>query len=123
MSRIGLLKVVGLALGLGWSTVALAQSGTPLSQRQLEGRVKSVDPQDRTVTLQGRDQDEGPKLTIAPNAHVIRDGLDVPLDQVKPGDEVRAQFLSDDLPRNRPWQLEARSPRGREAPWGVGSGR
>ncbi len=62
------------------------------------------------------------KLEMAPRATVIRDGLNVPLDQVRPGDDVRAMFLTDDPTRTHPWKVEVRSPDGREAPWGVDTG-
>ena len=121
-------SAVGLALGLSWTSVARAD-GTPLSPKKLEGQVVSVDRQDRSLQV-GVNQDratapaqgkngaiaETKKLTIAPNAHIIRDGVNVSFDELKPGDQVRATFLSDDTARTRPWEIEARSPNGRVAP-------
>jgi hypothetical protein len=151
MSRSGRVRVFGLAVGLAFASVALAQNGSPLAERRLEGRVVSVDPQDHSLTVDwsarapvdpeaaaryratARDErsawtDESgrrastTKLTVAPRATVVRDGLNVRIDEVQPGDDVRASFMSDDLARTRPWQLEVRSPDGVEAPWGVGTG-
>ncbi len=148
MSRSGVVRAAGLAVGLAWASVAMAQSGTPLAQRRLEGRVASVDPQDHSLSVDTTERapsvadrpvgrrvrrqdrqawspapgDEITKLRLAPGATVVRDGLNVSVDEVRPGDDVRASFLADDATRTHPWQLEVRSPRGREAPWGVGSG-
>ena len=115
MKRSTIWSVVGLALGLSWTSVATAD-GTPLSQHSLEGRVVSVDSQKRSFQIGTA---ETKKLVVAPNAHIIRDGLNVPFDELRPGDQVRAMFLSDDASRSHPWEIEARSARGREAPWGV----
>lgn len=145
MDRSTVWRTVGLVIGLASSSVAMAQSGaggaggdgTPLSQRRLEGRVVSVDPQHRSFQIgvigraiagaqamptNGQDATDAKQLTVAPNAHIVRDGLSVPFAELRPGDEVRATFLSDDLARTRPWEIEARSPDGREAPWGVTHG-
>ncbi len=118
-----------VAAGLAWAPAVFAQSsgaggagagdGTPLSQRRLEGRVERVDPQNHALFVTINGQSEAKKLSVAPNAHVIRDGLSVPLADVRPGDQLEAVFPSDDLARTRPWQLEARSPDGRRAPWGA----
>lgn len=159
------LEGIALALALAWAPGATAQSGTPLAQRRLEGRVVSVDPQDHSVTVDWRHRLTGDelaaaaapawpaarrhgrdgrwaapppdpraaaampsdpasttKLELTPRATVVRDGLNVGADEVRPGDEVRASFLTDDLTRTHPWQLEVRSLHGREAPWGVGTG-
>jgi hypothetical protein len=62
------------------------------------------------------------QLTVAPRAHVVRDGLNVAFDELQPGDALRATFLSDDLARTQPYQLEALSPGGRAGPWGVNTG-
>ncbi len=139
----GVVRAAGLAVGLAWASCAMAQSGTPLAQRRLEGRIVSVDPQDHSLTVdtsaravsvaepirharrQARQAPSpapgGPttKLQVAPGATVVRDGVNVPLAEVRPGDDVRASFLTDDLTRTHPWQIEVRSRRGREAPWGV----
>ncbi len=154
-------RTAGLALGVAWAFAAAAQSstGSPLSQRPLEGRVVNVDRQDHSLlvdtteraharpaavaegtaptyhrrrrvaahergTAWSGDVERAPnaKLQIASNATVIRDGLNVPLAEVRPGDEVRAIFLTDDLTRTHPWKVEVRSPHGREAPWGVDTG-
>jgi len=146
-------KVAGVAVGLAWAAAATAQStgastGTPLSQRQLEGRVTAVDTHDHQLTLDTRDRatnaapayrqdrsygSEGQawngdverapnaKLFVAPRAAVVRDGVNVPLEEVQPGDEVRASFLTDDPTRTHPWKIEASSPSA-EAPSGVGTG-
>jgi hypothetical protein len=118
-------------MGLSWTSVATAAGGgsggdgTPLSQYRLEGPVVSVDQQQRSFQVgvnEGAPQTmpkkrrqeattETKKLTVAPNAHIIRDGLNVPFDELQPGDQVRAMFLSDDPARNHPWEIEARSSR------------
>src|SRR5512138_625807 len=122
MRRSTIFSAVGVALSLSWTSVATAD-GTPLSQQKLEGRVVSVDVEQRSLQIATAQADgqqgattETKKLTVAPNAHVIRDGRDVPSKELKAGDQVRASFLSDDLARSHPWQIEAQSPRGRQAP-------
>lgn len=129
------LNAVGLALAFAWAPAATAQTGTPLAPRSLEGRVVSADPQDHSITVDWThratgderaavppsDPNSTTKLELAPRATVVRDGLNVRADEVRPGDEVRASFLADDLTRTHPWQLEVRSLHGREAPWGVGT--
>ena len=135
-------RVLALALAFAWATAATAQTGTgtPLSQRALEGRVVSVDSQGGSITVDSSGRVAAPasdrsagqvrpadvasttKLFVPPHATVVRDGLNVRADEVRPGDEVRASFLTDDLTRTHPWQLEVRSRHGRDASWGVGTG-
>ncbi len=146
MTRGSIVRLAGLAFGLAWASLAAAQDGTPLSQRRIEGRVVSVDPQDGSVTVDesagalsvgasrhhrarhARQEIAAPseaklaRLRVPPRAMVVRDGLDVRFDEVRPGDEVRASFLTGDPTDTHPWQLEFRSPGGRTAPWGVGTG-
>jgi len=140
MKRSTIWSAIGLALGLSWTSVATAAGGggrgrgggTPLSEYRLEGWVVSVDPQQRSFQVvvnlgartgptNGRQgtTTETKKLTVAPNAHIIRDGLNVPFAELQPGDLVRVAFLSDDFTRSHPWEIEARSPYGPETPWGV----
>ena len=108
--------VVGLALAIAWmSTAATRAAGYPhggvsLSPRRLEGRVVSVDAQGGSVTVDERGKQT--TLEVPPRASVVRDGMNVPLSEVQPGDEVRASFLADDFTRKQPWQLEVWS-RGR----------
>jgi exosome complex RNA-binding protein Csl4 len=133
MKRSTIWSAVGLALGLSWTSVAMAD-GTPLSQKRLEGRVVSVDRQQRSFQIgvndggqtkpggRGTATAETKTLIVAPNAHITRDGVNVPFDELKPGDQVRASFLSSDIARTHPTEIEARSPANREAPWGVTHG-
>jgi hypothetical protein len=128
MKRSTMWRIAGLAVGLGWVSVAMARGGarggdgTPLSDYRLVGRVVSVDPQQWSFQVATAGTQATTKLTVAPNAHIVRDGLNVPFDELQPGDDVRASFLSDDLTRTHPWEIEARSPGGRVAPWGVRHG-
>lgn len=116
-------RVVGLAVGLAWASVVMARGGarggggTPLSDYRLVGRVVSVDRQQWSFQVAREGAEATTKLMVAPNAHIIRDGLNVPFDELQPGDEVRASFLSDDLTRTHPWEIEARSPGALVAPW------
>jgi hypothetical protein len=130
MKRSTIWSAVGLALVLSWTSVATARGGgragghgTSLSPHWLEGWVVSVDPQQRSFEVGVNDRQaastETKRLTVAPNAHIIRDGLNVPFNELKPGDQVRVAFLSDDFSRSHPWQIEARSPWGPETPWDV----
>ncbi len=91
-------------------------------RRAAAARRDAATSQQHTAMMGDVERATDTKLEVAPNATVVRDGLNVPLDQVRPGDDVRAIFLTDDLTRTHPWKLEVRSRHGREAPWGVDTG-
>lgn len=63
-----------VALSLGWGLGVLAQAG------EVEGKIQSVDPSGRMVTLE-----DGTQLTIPDNVQVQRDAL-------KEGAMVKASF-------------------------------
>src|SRR5512138_2324904 len=106
--------IVGVVAGLAWASVAMARGGgrdgggTPLSERRLVGRVVSVDPQRWSFQVATVGARSTTKLTVARNAHIVRDGLNVPFNELQPGDDVSVSFLSDDFTRTRPWGIEAR---------------
>lgn len=127
MKRSTWCTAIGLAAAC--ASAALARGGgrgrgggTPLSDYRLVGRVVSVQPRQWSFEVATTGAQAPTKLTVAPNAHIVRDGFNVPFDELQPGDDVRASFLSDDPTRTHPWEVEARSAAGRVAPWGVTHG-
>lgn len=109
------IAAVGLAAALAWGPAAPARGvppggGVSLSPRTLDGNVVAVDPERHTLAV----EEAGGRrttLTVAPRSTVVRDGLNVPFAEVRPGDRVKASFLADDLDRTRPWRLELWSER------------
>jgi hypothetical protein len=119
MGRSHGVSAVGLALALAWASPAAAHGlppgGVSLSPRTLDGRVAIVDLRRHALTV----EEAGGRrttLTVAPRATVVRDGLNVPFAEVRPGDQVKATFLAEDLDRTRPWRLELWSERSPGAP-------
>ncbi len=75
----------------GPSGAAVPHGGSPVGSRT-EGRVQSVDPSDRTLTLVGG----GKKLKVGPSTLIVKDGTATSFEDIAAGDEVRASFLADD---------------------------
>ena len=80
------------ARGGGPSGGHVPQSGSPIASQRPEGRVQSVDPSTRTLTLAG----SGKKLRAGPSTQVVKDGTTTSFGDIAPGDEVRASVLEDD---------------------------
>ena|SRR2546425_1182846 len=66
------------------TTTRSKSTSTPESQlRKVTVRVKEVDPSSHTVVLEAH---------VSPEATVTSNGQPITIDQLKPGDEVRASF-------------------------------
>jgi hypothetical protein len=105
MTRKGFLPISGLAalIAVGLSSPVLAQSSSasdrpnvsttttktkqsniPESQlRKVQVKVKDVDPSQHTVVFEAR---------VSPEAQVTSGNQKIKIDQLKPGDEIRASF-------------------------------
>jgi hypothetical protein len=73
-----------VALPLGWVSQSYGQAGQPPAagaMQQVEGKIKSLDPSGRMLTLE-----DGTQLTIPPTVNVPREAL-------KEGAIVKASFL------------------------------
>ena len=91
----GCLVVAGAARAQGAGGSG-SSSGNPVSNKQIEGRVQSIDATKHTLTIKGKD-DQNREFTANESTQIIKNGQkNVSFSDIKQGDEVRASYLDAD---------------------------
>lgn len=106
----------GAVLGQDVGTSGREQVGTPSQQGGIElsvedsykvkGKIASVDPENNEITLQREADEPNVSLKVAEGALIERNGKQIAIYELEPGDEVRARF---DLAGDQPFAVELKS--------------